>query len=58
VQNFFSGRSTKYTGGPRILTQMLENIDLCIAYKNAQQASVAEFLRTYKPAQSVGPGSP
>jgi alanyl aminopeptidase len=51
VQNFFSGRSTKYTGGPRILTQMLENIDLCIAYKNAQQASVAEFLETYKPAQ-------
>jgi alanyl aminopeptidase len=58
VQNFFSGRSTKYTGGPRILTQVLEGIDLCVAYKNAQEASVAEFLQAYKPAQSVGAGSP
>ncbi len=57
VQNFFSGRSTKYTGGPRILTQVLEGINLCIAYKNAQEASVAEFLKTYKPAQSASGGS-
>jgi alanyl aminopeptidase len=57
VQNFFSGRSTKYTGGPRILTQVLEGIDLCIAYKNAQETSVAEFLKAYKPAQSARPGS-
>jgi alanyl aminopeptidase len=48
VQNFLSGRSTKYTGGPRILTQRLERIDLCVAYKNAQEASVAEFLKMYK----------
>jgi hypothetical protein len=33
VENFFGGRSTKYTGGPRILTQVLEGIDLCVAYK-------------------------
>jgi alanyl aminopeptidase len=58
VENFFSGRSTKYTGGPRILTQVLESIDLCVAYKNAQEASVTEFLETYKPARSVGAGSP
>ena len=58
VQNFFTGRSTKYTGGPRILTQLLENIDLCIAYKSAQEASVAEFLQTYKPARSGSTGSP
>ena len=58
VENSFSGRSTKYTGGPPILTQVLESIDLCVAYKNAQEASVAEFLETYKPAQSVGAGSP
>jgi alanyl aminopeptidase len=58
VENFFSGRSTKYTGGPRILTQVLESIDLCVAYKNAQEASVAEFLETYKPAQSASAGSP
>ncbi|MGC9998407.1 MAG: M1 family metallopeptidase [Terriglobia bacterium] len=58
VENFFSGRSTKYTGGPRILTQVLESIDLCVAYRNAQETSVTEFLETYKPAQSVGAGSP
>jgi alanyl aminopeptidase len=52
VESFFSGRSTKYTGGPRILTQVLEGIDLCVAYKNAQEASVAEFLKTYKPAHT------
>jgi hypothetical protein len=39
VENFFSGRSTKYTGGPRILTQVLSGIDLPVAYKNAQEAS-------------------
>ena len=53
VESFFTGRSTKYTGGPRILTQVLEGIDLCIAYKNAQEASVAEFLKTYKPTASA-----
>jgi alanyl aminopeptidase len=57
VESFFSGRSTKYTGGPRILTQVLEGIDLCVAYKNAQEASVAEFLKTYKPAQPAGAAS-
>jgi alanyl aminopeptidase len=57
VQNFFNGRSTKYTGGPRILTQVLEGIDLCVAYKNAQEGSVAEFLETYKPAQRASAGS-
>ena len=52
AESFFSGRSTKFTGGPRILTQVLEGIDLCVAYKNAQEASVEEFLKTYKPAAS------
>jgi alanyl aminopeptidase len=54
TENFFSGRSTKYTGGPRILTQVLEGIDLCVAYKNAQEASVAEFLKAYKSTASAG----
>jgi len=47
VETFFNGRSTKYTGGPRILTQVLEGIDLCVAYKKAQEPSVAEFLQQY-----------
>jgi len=54
AENFFTGRSTKFTGGPRILKQMLEGIDLCIAYKNAQEASVTDFLKSYKPAASAG----
>ena len=58
VENFFSGRSTKYTGGPLILTQVLEGIDLCIAYKNSQEPSAAEFLKAYKPAQRASGGSP
>jgi len=45
--SFFEGRSTKYSGGPRNLAQMLEGIDLCIAYKKAQQPSVNEFLKSY-----------
>ena len=54
AESFFTGRSTKSTGGPRILAQVLEGIDLCIAYKNAQEASVNEFLKSYKPAASAG----
>ena len=47
VETFFQGRSTKYTGGPRILTQVLEGIDLCVAYKKAQEPSATEFLQQY-----------
>jgi alanyl aminopeptidase len=48
VEAFFKDRSTKYTGGPRILAQVLEGIDLCMAYKQAQAPSVAEFLQQYR----------
>ena len=44
-------------GVPRIPTQLPESIDLWVAYQNAQEASVAEFLETYKPAKSVGASS-
>jgi alanyl aminopeptidase len=47
VESFFSGRSTKYTGGPRILAQVLEGINLQGAYKNAHRASVVTFLGQY-----------
>ena len=47
VDSFFKDRSTKYTGGPRTLVQVLEGIDLCVAYKQAQQPSVVEFLQQY-----------
>jgi alanyl aminopeptidase len=54
AESFFTGRSTKFTGGPRILAQVLEGIDLCIAYKNAQEASVTEFLKSYTPDAGAG----
>ena len=44
---FFEGRSTKYKGGPRVLAEILEGIDICIAYKKAQQPSLASFLGGY-----------
>jgi alanyl aminopeptidase len=47
VEAFFKDRSTKFTGGPRILTQVLERIDLCVAYKKTQEPSVTEFLQQY-----------
>ncbi|HMD97035.1 MAG TPA: M1 family metallopeptidase [Terriglobia bacterium] len=51
--SFFEGRSTKYSGGPRNLAQMLEGIDLCVAFKKAQQPSVTEFLKSYGTGQSA-----
>ena len=47
AEAFFTGRATKYTGGPRNLIQALEGISLCQANKNANQASVSEFLSKY-----------
>ena len=47
VEVFFKDRSTKYTGGPRVLAQVLEGINLCVAYKKTQQPSVTEFLQQY-----------
>jgi alanyl aminopeptidase len=47
VETFFKDRSTRYTGGPRILAQVLERIDLCAAYKKTQEPSVTEFLQQY-----------
>ena len=52
ANSFFEGRSTKYTGGPRNLAQVLEGIDLCVAYKKAQQPSITEFLQKYGTAQA------
>jgi aminopeptidase N len=45
IAAFFGERTPKAPGGPRILAQSLEQIDLCIARKKAQQASIEEFLR-------------
>jgi alanyl aminopeptidase len=47
VESFFKPRVDKVVGGPRNLARVLEGIDLCIAYKDAQQASVLKFLDRY-----------
>jgi alanyl aminopeptidase len=47
VEAFFKDRTTKFRGGPRSLAQTLEGIDQCIAFRDAQKASVAAFLKKY-----------
>jgi alanyl aminopeptidase len=47
VEAFFKDRSAKTTGGARILAQTLESVGQCIAIRQAQEPSVAEFLRGY-----------
>lgn len=47
VQEFFESRVEPFNGAPRNLAQTLENIDLCIAQKAAQQDSVRAFLEKY-----------
>jgi alanyl aminopeptidase len=47
VETFFSGRSTRYTGGPRVLRQTLERISNCAALAKAQQPSLGKFLAAY-----------
>jgi alanyl aminopeptidase len=48
VEAFFKDRSTKFTGGPRLLTQALESMRQCAAFRKAQEASVAGFFTTAK----------
>jgi hypothetical protein len=45
VEDFFGERAPRYTGGPRILAQTLEQITLCSAFKARQQPALASFLR-------------
>jgi alanyl aminopeptidase len=47
IEAFFKDRAAKTTGGPRILAQVLEQIHLCSARREAQQAGVVEFLKNY-----------
>ena len=47
IAAFFAGRIEKLPGGPRILAQALESIDLCIAARDAQEPGVGAFLDGY-----------
>jgi len=46
AETFFTGRSTKYTGGPRNLKQTIERINQCAAFEKAQSASISSFFRS------------
>jgi len=58
MEHFFADRSTKHTGGPRILTQALEQLSLCSAYREAQQPSVAAFLSARAPSKAAEAATP
>jgi ERAP1-like C-terminal domain len=47
VAAFFEPKVARFNGAPRNLAQTLETIRLCVAYKDAQESSVAAFLKKY-----------
>ncbi len=47
VESFFKDRATHFTGGPRLLSQALEAMRLCIAFKKTQSPSVASFFASF-----------
>lgn len=47
VEAFFSPKAASFTGGPRVLAQVLERITLCDANRRAQEASVSAFLQKF-----------
>lgn len=48
AEQFFKSRTTRYTGGPRLLSQSLERISLCSAFVQAQKASVTTYLKKFQ----------
>ena len=53
VEAFFKDKAPKYAGGPRILAQALEVIQLRAAFKASQEESFNDFLRRYKPRATL-----
>ena len=47
VEAFFKSSIARYTGGPRLLSQVLEQISLCAAFKKAQLPNAEAFLAHY-----------
>ena len=48
AEQFFKSRTTRYTGGPRLLSQSLERISLCSAFVQAQKASATTYLKKFQ----------
>jgi alanyl aminopeptidase len=53
VEAFFKDKAPKYMGGPRVLAQTLEQIQLRSALKASQQESVNDFLLHYEPRPTI-----
>lgn len=47
AESFFKDKASRSTGGPRILTQTLESMSLCITERPARTESVSAFLAKY-----------
>lgn len=47
AQTFFKPKADAIPGGPQALEQTLEQIQLCIAFRAAQQPSIEKFLQRY-----------
>jgi alanyl aminopeptidase len=54
VADFFTERNARLPTGPRVLSQVMEQMDLCIAQKEAQSASIDAFL-TRGPVKAPAP---
>jgi alanyl aminopeptidase len=46
IEGFFGKRNASLLGGPRVLDQVLEVVDQCVALKKSQQASLAAYLES------------
>jgi alanyl aminopeptidase len=44
LERFFGPRAPRYSGGPRLLAQTLERVDICLALHARARADVAAFL--------------
>jgi len=53
VAAFFKDRAANYNGGPRLLAQTLEQIQLRSALKAAQQESVSDFLMHFEARPTI-----
>jgi alanyl aminopeptidase len=49
ADSFFRKRMEKIPGGPRILDQTLEEVQLCAALRKAQQSNLIEYLKSQPP---------
>lgn len=45
IETFFRDRAPRFTGGPRLLSQALERVRLCSAFRRSQTPSVTAFFQ-------------